>query len=76
MNEITIKLNQQEFTGGDTVADEVMVRLDQDTPLRGIRRLTRNSPARPLCTCGRARKQFAIQGNSESTCITASSRNS
>ncbi len=37
MNVITAELNQQEFTGGDTVAGEVMVRLDRDTPLRGIR---------------------------------------
>jgi hypothetical protein len=37
MNEITIELSQQEFTGGETVAGEVIVQLDQDTPLRGIR---------------------------------------
>jgi hypothetical protein len=39
MNQITIELNQHEFAGGDTVAGEVLVRLDQDTPLRGIRLL-------------------------------------
>jgi hypothetical protein len=37
MNEITIELNQQEYTGGHMIAGEVIVRLDQDTPLRGIR---------------------------------------
>ncbi len=37
MNDVTIELNKSEFTGGDTVAGEVIVRLDQDTPFRGIR---------------------------------------
>ena len=37
MNDVTIELTKQEFTGGDTVAGEVIVRLGQDTPLRGIR---------------------------------------
>jgi len=37
MNEITIQLNKQDFTGGETVLGEVVVQLDQDTPVRGIR---------------------------------------
>lgn len=37
MNEISIKLDKEEFTGGDTVSGEVAVQLDQDTPFRGIR---------------------------------------
>jgi hypothetical protein len=37
MNEIAIKLNKQEFAGGDRVEGEVIVRVDQDTPIRGIR---------------------------------------
>lgn len=37
MNDLTIELNQQAFTGGDTLAGEVTVRLEQATPLRGIR---------------------------------------
>lgn len=39
MNEITIELDQQEFTGGETVKGEVRVQLGQETPLRGIRLL-------------------------------------
>jgi hypothetical protein len=39
MSEITIELSNQEFAGGETVAGEVIVQLDQDTPLRGIRLL-------------------------------------
>jgi Arrestin (or S-antigen), N-terminal domain/Arrestin (or S-antigen), C-terminal domain len=37
MNQITIQLNKQDFTGGETVVGEVVVELDQDTPVRGIR---------------------------------------
>jgi len=37
MNEISIELDKQEFAGGETIAGAVIVRLDQDTPLRGIR---------------------------------------
>ncbi len=37
MNEITIELNKKEFAGGETIEGRVLVRLDQDTPLRGIR---------------------------------------
>lgn len=39
MNEITIEINKQDFAGGETIVGEVIVQLDQDTPLRGIRLL-------------------------------------
>ncbi len=41
MNEITIELNKKQFSGGETVAGRVLVQLDQDTPLRGIRLMLR-----------------------------------
>ncbi len=37
MNNISIELRKEEFTGGDTVEGAVLVQLDQDTPYRGIR---------------------------------------
>lgn len=37
MNELAIELNRKKFQGGDTVAGRVIVRLGQDTPVRGIR---------------------------------------
>src|SRR5512140_3244780 len=37
MNQIAIKLNGSEFTGGETISGQVLVQLDEETPTRGVR---------------------------------------